>query len=173
LRTSDVRKHATRDTSRPSLRGAKRRSNPGPRGQSFLGPGLLRSARNDGVTVCAPQPLVIPRACGVTSTPRPLDFITAVSGILDHPLSRMMTSGGNSHPPASSAPPHPSPRHSHTVRARRSRRSPPPLSNAGVSLTCHVEKFDATSTKQYLRRVTYHLMIHRQAVIPGSLRAPE
>jgi len=29
---------------------------------------------------------VIPRACGVSSTPRPLDSIISVSGILDHPL---------------------------------------------------------------------------------------
>src|SRR3984893_10689740 len=43
---------------------------------------------------------VIPRACGVTSTPRLIDSITGVSGILDHPLSRMMTVGiqfSNSH----------------------------------------------------------------------------
>src|SRR5947207_11805814 len=37
-------------TSVSSLRGAKRRSNPGLRAQSFLGPGLLRFARNDGVS---------------------------------------------------------------------------------------------------------------------------
>src|SRR5260370_9618152 len=32
------------------------------------------------------QPAVIPRACGVSSTPRLLDSITAVSGILDRPV---------------------------------------------------------------------------------------
>ena len=34
---------------------------------------------------------VIPRACGVSSTPRLIDSITAASGILDHPPSRVMT----------------------------------------------------------------------------------
>jgi hypothetical protein len=40
-------------------------------------------------------PLVIPRACGVTSTPRLLGSIIDVSGILGHPPSRVMTVGGN------------------------------------------------------------------------------
>jgi len=46
--------------------------------------------------VCAaptPQQVVIPRACGGSSTPRPLGSIANASGILDHPLSRMMTVG--------------------------------------------------------------------------------
>jgi hypothetical protein len=30
-------------------------------------------------------------SCGVSSTPRPLDFIISVSGILDHPHARVMT----------------------------------------------------------------------------------
>jgi hypothetical protein len=47
--------------------------------------GLLRCARNDGVTV------VIPRAGGGSSMPRLIDSIISVSGILDHPLSRAMT----------------------------------------------------------------------------------
>jgi hypothetical protein len=34
---------------------------------------------------------VILRACGVSSTPRPLDSITGISGILDRPLSRATT----------------------------------------------------------------------------------
>jgi hypothetical protein len=38
-----------------------------------------------------PQQLVTPRAGGVPSKPRRLDFITIVSGILDHPPARMMT----------------------------------------------------------------------------------
>src|ERR1700732_3654551 len=41
----------------------------------------------------APPTAVIPRACGVSSTPRLLDSIAGGSGILDHPLSRMMTAG--------------------------------------------------------------------------------
>ena len=39
----------------------------------------------------APQQAVVPRACGVSSTPRLLESVTNGSGILDHPLSRMMT----------------------------------------------------------------------------------
>ena len=35
--------------------------------------------------------LVIPRESGVSSTPRLIDSIADVSGILDHPLSRVMT----------------------------------------------------------------------------------
>jgi hypothetical protein len=35
--------------------------------------------------------VVIPRACGGSSTPRPINSITDASGILDHPLSRAMT----------------------------------------------------------------------------------
>jgi hypothetical protein len=38
-----------------------------------------------------PQKVVVPRACGVSSTLRLLDSITGVSGILDRPLSRAMT----------------------------------------------------------------------------------
>ena len=38
-----------------------------------------------------PHSAVIPRESGVSSTLRPLDFISAASGILDHPLSRVMT----------------------------------------------------------------------------------
>ena len=34
---------------------------------------------------------VVPRACGVSSTPRLLDSIAGVSGILDHPHARVMT----------------------------------------------------------------------------------
>src|SRR6185369_9791552 len=45
--------------------------------------GLLRCARNDEGTS-------YPRR-RVSSTLRPIDSITAVSGILDHPLSQMMT----------------------------------------------------------------------------------
>jgi hypothetical protein len=37
--------------------------------------------------------VVMPRAGGGSSTPRPNDFITAVSGIPDHPLARVMTIG--------------------------------------------------------------------------------
>jgi hypothetical protein len=37
--------------------------------------------------------VVIPRACGVSSTPRPLVSIINVSGILDRPPSRTMTGG--------------------------------------------------------------------------------
>jgi hypothetical protein len=37
--------------------------------------------------------IVIPRACGVSSTPRLLGSITAASGILDRPHARAMTSG--------------------------------------------------------------------------------
>jgi hypothetical protein len=33
----------------------------------------------------------MPRESGVSSTPRPIDSIASVSGILDHPLSGMMT----------------------------------------------------------------------------------
>jgi hypothetical protein len=39
----------------------------------------------------AAQPFVIPRECGVSSTLRPIDSITDVSGILDRPPSRAMT----------------------------------------------------------------------------------
>src|SRR3979490_1929328 len=39
-------------------------------------------------------PLVIPRESGVPSTPRPLDSIDDVPGILDHPHSRVMTVSG-------------------------------------------------------------------------------
>jgi hypothetical protein len=47
----------------------------------------LRQAitRNNNTTV-------IPRESGVSSTPQLLHSITTSSGILDHPLSRMMTS---------------------------------------------------------------------------------
>jgi hypothetical protein len=37
--------------------------------------------------------IVMPRESGASSTPRPLDSITSASGILDHPLSRVMTTG--------------------------------------------------------------------------------
>ena len=33
----------------------------------------------------------MPRACGASSTPRPIDSITAASGMLDHPHARVMT----------------------------------------------------------------------------------
>jgi hypothetical protein len=39
------------------------------------------------------EKIVIPRACGGSSTPRPLESITDVSGILDRPPSRAMTVG--------------------------------------------------------------------------------
>jgi hypothetical protein len=39
--------------------------------------------------------LVIPREGGVSSTPRPIDFIISVSGILDRPPSRAMTVVGD------------------------------------------------------------------------------
>jgi hypothetical protein len=35
--------------------------------------------------------MVIPRVCGVSSTPRPIDLVMDVSGILDHPHARVMT----------------------------------------------------------------------------------
>jgi hypothetical protein len=38
--------------------------------------------------------LVIPRACGVSSTLQPFDSIAGAFGILDHPPSRMMTAQG-------------------------------------------------------------------------------
>jgi hypothetical protein len=41
--------------------------------------------------VCPRPQGVILRESGVSSTPRPFDSITAISGILDHPLSRVMT----------------------------------------------------------------------------------
>jgi hypothetical protein len=41
--------------------------------------------------VCVTSTVVIPREGGVSSTPRLLGSIAGVSGILDHPLSRMMT----------------------------------------------------------------------------------
>src|SRR5579863_8026508 len=44
-----------------------------------------------GLCVCSPNSGVVPRASGVSSTPRLLGSIMDVSGILDHPLSRMMT----------------------------------------------------------------------------------
>jgi len=40
-----------------------------------------------------PSAAVIPRESGVSSTPRLIDSITAASGILDHPPSRVMTTG--------------------------------------------------------------------------------
>src|SRR4051812_7832165 len=40
----------------------------------------------------APPPFVMPREGGASSTPRPVDSITGVSGILDRPPSRAMTS---------------------------------------------------------------------------------
>jgi hypothetical protein len=42
------------------------------------------------------EKLVIPRACGVSSTLQLLDSIIGASGILDHPLSRMMTARSKS-----------------------------------------------------------------------------
>ena len=36
---------------------------------------------------------VIPRACGVSSTPRPFASISRAGGILDHPHARVMTIG--------------------------------------------------------------------------------
>jgi hypothetical protein len=36
----------------------------------------------------------MPRESGASSTPRLFDSIAGVSGILDHPLSRMMTAAG-------------------------------------------------------------------------------
>jgi hypothetical protein len=42
---------------------------------------------------CSP-PIVIPRECGGSSTPRLIGSIAGVSGILDRPLSRAMTNGG-------------------------------------------------------------------------------
>jgi len=47
-------------------------------------------APHDG-TERAPRTAVIPRESGGSSTPRCIDFIAGASGILDHPLSRMMT----------------------------------------------------------------------------------
>jgi hypothetical protein len=41
-----------------------------------------------------PKEVVIPREGGVSSVPRLLDVTANVSGILDHPLSRMMTAVG-------------------------------------------------------------------------------
>ncbi|WP_291570082.1 hypothetical protein, partial [Bradyrhizobium sp.] len=40
---------------------------------------------------------VIPRESGISSTPRPLGSIANASGILDHPLSRMMRGGVSPH----------------------------------------------------------------------------
>jgi hypothetical protein len=45
---------------------------------------LFRFARND-VDIAAQRKPVIPRAGGVSSTPRPFGSITTVSGILDRP----------------------------------------------------------------------------------------
>jgi hypothetical protein len=68
------------------------RSNPSHRAKKENGL-LRRSApRNDG-DGAAPHNAVIPRAGGVSSTPRPLDSIISISGILDRPPSRAMTSG--------------------------------------------------------------------------------
>src|SRR5438270_2609303 len=52
--------------------------------------GLLRFARNDG-WIATRLEIVIPREGGVSSTPRPIGSITDVSGILDRPPSRTMT----------------------------------------------------------------------------------
>ena len=71
----------------PSLRGATRRSNP------YLDTGmdgLLRFARNDAEgRLC--KHTVVSREGGGSSTPRPIGSIIDVSGILDHPPSRVMT----------------------------------------------------------------------------------
>jgi hypothetical protein len=57
------------------------------------GYGSRLGGRDDDGAVygAAPSTVVIPRACGVSSTPRLLGFIADVPGILDHPPSRMMT----------------------------------------------------------------------------------
>jgi hypothetical protein len=55
---------------------------------------VASAPRNDEKIRCPPPPpAVIPRASGVSSTPRLLDSITAASGILDRPPSRAMTTG--------------------------------------------------------------------------------
>jgi hypothetical protein len=51
---------------------------------------LLRCARNDGEVVTK-YTAVVPRGGGGSSTLRLIGSITAVSGILDHPPSRVMT----------------------------------------------------------------------------------
>jgi hypothetical protein len=48
--------------------------------------GGRRAAEVSGRKAVERPPLVIPRACGVTSTPRPLGFYCVVSGILDRPV---------------------------------------------------------------------------------------
>jgi hypothetical protein len=52
----------------------------------YSGGDALHRARN-----LFPHPTVIPRAGGVSSTPRPIGSIAGVSGILDRPPSRTMT----------------------------------------------------------------------------------
>src|SRR5882724_3007311 len=65
-----------------------KRSNPlSPRARKD---GLLRFARNDG-WMATEHEIVIPREGGVSSTLRLFGSIINVSGILDHPPSRVMT----------------------------------------------------------------------------------
>ena len=71
---------------KPSLR--TKRSNPSFRMRGD--DGLLRFARNDA-GIAAQNTAVITRESGRSSTPRPLGSITAVSGILGHPPSRVTT----------------------------------------------------------------------------------
>jgi hypothetical protein len=56
-------------------------------------PALLRFWRKAGPVITR-HPPAHARACGGSSTPRPIDPITGVSGILDHPRARMMTAEG-------------------------------------------------------------------------------
>jgi hypothetical protein len=68
------------------------------RGRAALGQGRLSIAGLQGTRIPS---TVIPRACGVSSTPPLLGFFTDVSGILDHPHARVMTAGGVAHSIAS------------------------------------------------------------------------
>jgi len=52
----------------------------------------LKAGTTDrGARTFAYPTIVMPRACGASSTPRLIDSIAGASGILDHPLSRVMT----------------------------------------------------------------------------------
>ena len=63
---------------------------PGFRGLSSGAHSRDLSARNDG-WIATEHEIVVPREGGVSSTPRLIGSITAVSGILDHPPSRVTT----------------------------------------------------------------------------------
>jgi hypothetical protein len=77
----------------PPQRGGQRgtdRAGGGRRIGDALG-GLKKQTADAVAPVCRPINGVIARESGRSSTPRLLDSITTASGILDHPLSRLMT----------------------------------------------------------------------------------